>query len=196
MAALRRGASPRTRRQLRGRGVRVPALGVPAPVLQALAEEHAPDTALARRLWASGRYDARRLALRVVDPGQLTPADLDRWARDVADELLLGELVETAARSPSARTAALRFIRARRPWVAAAGWRLVALLADRPALAGDRASLLAILEASPSIGPAPTLDAQGAALEALACVPDGEVTVPASTGTDAADDAGRPPSTE
>ncbi|HYF15985.1 MAG TPA: DNA alkylation repair protein [Phycisphaerales bacterium] len=44
-----------------------------------------PDHALANELWATGWHEARLLAAFVADPARVTPAEMNRWARDFAD---------------------------------------------------------------------------------------------------------------
>src|SRR4051794_9488246 len=57
-------------------------LGVPVAEIRKLAKSAGPghDTALA--LWASGIHEARILATIVDHPAQVTPRQMDAWARD------------------------------------------------------------------------------------------------------------------
>jgi len=57
-------------------------LGIPAPVLRAIAKEHRRNHALALELWASGVHDARVLAALIDDPKQVTRTQMERWTRD------------------------------------------------------------------------------------------------------------------
>ena len=56
--------------------------GVSAPTLRKLAKEIGVDHALAGRLWRTGVHDARILATLIDDPAQVTPSQMDRWAKD------------------------------------------------------------------------------------------------------------------
>jgi len=56
--------------------------GVPVGALRAMAKKIGRNHALAQQLWASGVYDARMLATMVGDPAQVTPTEMDRWAKD------------------------------------------------------------------------------------------------------------------
>lgn len=56
--------------------------GVPVGVTKAYGARIGRDHALAAALWASGRYEARLLAVFVDDPARVTGAQMDRWAAD------------------------------------------------------------------------------------------------------------------
>ena len=58
-------------------------LGIPAPVLRAIAREHRRDHALALALWNSGIHDVRALATLIDDPRQITRRQMNAWVRDV-----------------------------------------------------------------------------------------------------------------
>lgn len=58
------------------------AFGVPVGALRRKGKELGRSHELAAALWASGWYEARLLAAFVDDPAQVTPAQMDRWARD------------------------------------------------------------------------------------------------------------------
>jgi 3-methyladenine DNA glycosylase AlkD len=56
--------------------------GVAMANIQKLAKELGRDHDLAAALWASGCYEARLLASMVDEPARVTPAQMDRWAKD------------------------------------------------------------------------------------------------------------------
>jgi 3-methyladenine DNA glycosylase AlkD len=58
------------------------AFGVPVGALRKKGKELGRSHELAAALWASGWYEARLLAAFVDDPARVTPAQMDRWARD------------------------------------------------------------------------------------------------------------------
>ncbi len=58
------------------------AYGVPMAKIQALAKDLGRDHALAAALWKTGCYEARLLAAFVDEPLKVTPAQMDRWAKD------------------------------------------------------------------------------------------------------------------
>lgn len=56
-------------------------LGVAMAKVQKVAKRFAPDHHLAAALWDSSVYEARLMTAYVDDPKQVTPAQMDRWAR-------------------------------------------------------------------------------------------------------------------
>ncbi|MBV9497209.1 MAG: DNA alkylation repair protein [Acidobacteria bacterium] len=57
-------------------------LGVSVATIRKIAKENGRDHDLALRLWETDVYEARMLAAFVADPELVTPALMDRWARD------------------------------------------------------------------------------------------------------------------
>lgn len=56
--------------------------GVSVAMLQQLAKQLGRDHELALALWDTGWYEARMLTAFVDEPDRVTPAQMDRWARD------------------------------------------------------------------------------------------------------------------
>ena len=56
--------------------------GVSVGDLRTLGKKLGHDQKLADALWKSGWYEARMLAVFVAEPARVTPALMDRWARD------------------------------------------------------------------------------------------------------------------
>lgn len=56
--------------------------GTPVAKLKLIAKAIGQDRALAEALWRSGVHDARMLATMIDDAAQVTPAQMDRWAKD------------------------------------------------------------------------------------------------------------------
>ena len=59
--------------------------GVPVAKLRTLAKRIGYHHALAEQLWSTGIHDARMLATMVDDPADVTPAQMDRWVKDMDD---------------------------------------------------------------------------------------------------------------
>jgi 3-methyladenine DNA glycosylase AlkD len=57
--------------------------GVTVVTLRAMAKEIGYNHDLAEHLWASGIHDARMLATMVDDPAAVTPAQMERWVKDM-----------------------------------------------------------------------------------------------------------------
>ena len=62
---------------------KAPAYGVTVATLRAMAKRIGKDHALAEALWASGVHDARMLATMIDDPADVTPAQMERWVKDM-----------------------------------------------------------------------------------------------------------------
>ncbi|MCQ4166406.1 DNA alkylation repair protein [Tahibacter harae] len=83
MAALRQHASAKVREGMARYAIpNDKALGVSMRDVQAVAKQFGRNHALAEALWQTGIYEARMLACYVAAPAQVTPAQMERWARD------------------------------------------------------------------------------------------------------------------
>jgi 3-methyladenine DNA glycosylase AlkD len=84
LAWLERRGSKRVREDMLSRyGITAPkAYGVPVGTIQQLGKQLGRDHDLAVALWATGWYEARMLCAWVDQPERVTPAQMDRWARD------------------------------------------------------------------------------------------------------------------
>jgi 3-methyladenine DNA glycosylase AlkD len=83
IAELRRLADPRTLAGMARYAIPSDnAFGVPMRAIQELGKRLGPNHALAEQLWKSGWYEARTLAAFVAEPERVTPAQMNRWARD------------------------------------------------------------------------------------------------------------------
>jgi 3-methyladenine DNA glycosylase AlkD len=83
LAALERQGAKRNREGMARYAIVAPkAFGVSMAAIQRLAKRVGPSHALALALWKTGWYEARLLAAFVDEPGRVTPAQMDRWARD------------------------------------------------------------------------------------------------------------------
>ena len=58
------------------------AFGISVPDIRAVARQLGRSHQLALSLWKTGYYEARMLATIVDEPAKVTPAQMDRWARD------------------------------------------------------------------------------------------------------------------
>ena len=103
------------------------ALGVPIPLLRALARRAGKDHRLAGELWASGIHEARILATMVEDPARMTSAQMDRWARDFDSWDVCDQACQNLFRyTPFACAKAVQWSRASREFVRRAGFALMA----------------------------------------------------------------------
>ncbi|MGO9009750.1 MAG: DNA alkylation repair protein [Bryobacteraceae bacterium] len=114
------------------------ALGVPIPVLRALAKKATKDHRLAGELWASGIHEARILATMIEDPARMTSAQMDRWARDFDSWDVCDQACQNLFRyTPFACAKAAQWSGASREFVRRAGFALMAALAAQRNQVGD-----------------------------------------------------------
>ena len=97
MRVLERAGSAQTRKTYARHGVTGPMFGVSFATLKDLTRRIDVDHDLALALWDTGNFDARNLAVKVVDPARLTAAQLDRWARENAPARMCGGYVAGVA---------------------------------------------------------------------------------------------------
>ncbi|MYI56902.1 MAG: DNA alkylation repair protein [Acidimicrobiia bacterium] len=114
-------------------GVNEPMFGVSFAHLRKLGKKLRPDHDLAQALWASGNHDARVLALAVADPAQTGRSEIEAWAGDLGNYVLIDEMAAFVARTPFLEGCAEDWTDDGSEWMASAGWTLVA----QQALAGD-----------------------------------------------------------
>jgi 3-methyladenine DNA glycosylase AlkD len=108
---------------------------------------------LAESLWASGWYEARMLVAFVGDPARVTPAQMDRWARDFDNWAICDTLTfHLFDRSPHAWAKVDRWATKEPEFVKRAGFALLAALALHDRTAPDAAFLdrLPLIEAAAS----------------------------------------------
>ncbi len=82
MTALEKAGSAQTRKTWARHGVEEPMYGVSFAALKTLRKRIDVDHELALELWETGNFDARNLAVKIVDPALMSPRDLDRWAKE------------------------------------------------------------------------------------------------------------------
>jgi 3-methyladenine DNA glycosylase AlkD len=105
-------------------------LGVSVPEMRRIAREAGTDHALAIRLWNSGIPEARIVASMIADPGEMTAAEMDRWASgfdswDVCDQVCMNLFEKT----PHARRKIQQWARREEQYVKRAAFALLACLA-------------------------------------------------------------------
>lgn len=130
LAALEAAGSEQTRRTYARHGATAPMFGVSFAALKVLAKRIGVDHALALALWDTGNLDARNLAVKVVDPAQMTAAELDRWADDPSARLCSNYVAWIAAEGPHARDCVARWLSSGSERQRTTGWKLVFALAN------------------------------------------------------------------
>jgi 3-methyladenine DNA glycosylase AlkD len=125
-------------------GVSEPSVGLSAADLTRIVKRLGVQHELALQLWQSGVHDARVLATKLVDPARLSAQQIEAWLGEASNYVITDALSGLAARMAGARTLALRWLRSRKEWPAAAGWNVVAQLALARQL--DEATALELVE--------------------------------------------------
>jgi len=104
--------------------------GVSVADLRDLSKELGRDHALASALWKSGWYEARMLTAFVDEPARVTPAQMDRWARDFDNWAICDALCfHLFDRTPHAWSKIEQWSRRREEFVRRAAFALLASVA-------------------------------------------------------------------
>jgi 3-methyladenine DNA glycosylase AlkD len=129
MAALEAAGSEQTRKTYARHGVAIPMFGVSFAALKTLLKRIKVDHELALALWKTGNFDARNLAVKVVDPARMTVADLDRWSKEPTARMCGSYVAHVAAEGPHGHACVGRWLAAKHEDQRTMGWKLVAALA-------------------------------------------------------------------
>lgn len=115
-------------------GAAEPILGVSYKELTRIGKPLRGEHQLAIELWESGYHDARVLALRIADPGELSVELVQRWLQDVDNYILAEELGRLVSRSPIVRQLSDELRDSGEEWPASVGWFIIACTAEQPEL--------------------------------------------------------------
>ena len=129
MSALEKAGSAQTRKTYARHGAKEPLFGVSFAVLKTLMKRIGVDHDLAHALWDTGNFDARNLAVKVVDPARMSPADLDRWAAGWLIPAWHGYVAHIAAEGPHAKSRAEAWLTAANALQNTMAWSLVGAMA-------------------------------------------------------------------
>lgn len=135
---LEKAGSAQTRKTYARHGAPGPMFGVSFATLKALTKRIGVDHELALALWATGNFDARNLAVKIVDPARMTPRDLDRWAREGSPSRMCGAYhAMIAAETPHGAAKAAEWLASKDAGMRLAGWALLGQVAQRDEAAPD-----------------------------------------------------------
>jgi 3-methyladenine DNA glycosylase AlkD len=112
------------------------ASGVSVADIRRLAKEVGRDHQLALALWETGSYEARMLTPFIDEPARVTPAQMDRWARDFDSWAICDALCfHLFDKTPHAWSKIAKWSDARAEFVRRAAFALLASVAlhDKPA---------------------------------------------------------------
>lgn len=131
MRTLEAAGTAQTKKTFLRHGATEPVFGVLFRDLKVLLKRIRVDHDLALALWATGNFDARNLAVKIVDPAKMKPSDLDRWAKESTVAMCTGYVAAVASEGPHGLSRAEAWLVAKDPVQRAMGWSLVAMLAMR-----------------------------------------------------------------
>jgi 3-methyladenine DNA glycosylase AlkD len=151
LAALKKRSSKKIRDEMAPRYgiVTNRAFGVRMADMKTIAKPHRGDHDLAAALWATGWYEARTVAALLEDPAKVTPAQMDRWARDFDNWAICDTVCfHLFDRTPHAFAKVNKWSKARAEFVKRAAFALLASLAlhDRKADAKLFAECMPLIE--------------------------------------------------
>jgi hypothetical protein len=129
MSALEQAGSEQTRKTYRRHGAADPMFGVSFATLKTLLKKIGVDHELALALWDTGNYDARNLAVKVVDPARMSTTELDRWAGAGSTRMCGNYVAAIACEGAQGLACAQRWLRSSTVEERAAGWSAVGALA-------------------------------------------------------------------
>lgn len=146
MAELEAAGTEQARKTYTRHGAEAPMFGTSFATLKTLMKRINVDHELALNLWETGNFDARNLAMKIVDPRQMDSEALDRWAREASAALSCGNYAASLpSEGPSGREKAAQWLASAHPGERRAAWVLVAQLALRDEQAPD-AFFVALLD--------------------------------------------------
>ncbi len=132
MTALEEAGSAQARKTYTRHGAQEPMFGVSFATLKALMKRIGVDHELALGLWETGNFDARNLAVKIVDPSRMTPELLDRWVREYpAQRMCGGYAAMIAAETPHGLNKLDQWMASKDAVERVAAWTLLSQLAAR-----------------------------------------------------------------
>src|SRR5262245_54326357 len=131
MTALEKAGTAQAKKTYARHGATEPMFGTSFAVIGTIMKKIGVDHDLALALWDTKNFDARNLAMKVVDPPKITDADLDRWAKEMSVRMCSGYVSMIAFESSRGLATAKRWLSSSDERLRGAGWGLVGQLAMR-----------------------------------------------------------------
>ena len=131
MKKLKAAGNESARKTYARHGVTGDAFGVHYADLYKLQQQIGSDQKLAEQLWATGNHDARILATLILEPAKMKASTLEQWVKTVTSQISLDAVAVTAGKSPSAVSCMKKWIKSKQEWIAATGWHVLTVLANR-----------------------------------------------------------------
>lgn len=128
MKTLEALGTEQNRKVYRRHGIGPNLFGVSYADLGKLSKQIKKDHALALQLWQTGNHDARVLATKIADPGQMDSPTLESWVEDLDNYIISDEFSELAAQTDGIESKMRAWIESDGEWTGRAGWRILAHL--------------------------------------------------------------------
>jgi 3-methyladenine DNA glycosylase AlkD len=162
MKELEKAGSAQTKKTYARHGAEEPMFGVSFATLKELTKRIDVDHELALALWDTGNFDARNLAVKIVDPAKMSSADLDKWARETSTSRMCGGYVGMlAGEGPHATKKLESWLGSKDSKLRAAGRSLLGFLAQRDETIPDAFFEKRLAEIERTIHSAPNADREG-----------------------------------
>lgn len=155
MQILEAAGSEQTRKTYARHGATGPMFGVRFGDLFPLMKKIDVDQPLARELWATGNVDARNLAMKIADPKEIGPEELDRWAIENSMRMCDLYIATLAAESPHGPSKLREWLGSSDQRLLATGWTLLGRLSDLDESFPEKELLRHIAEIEKTIHSAP-----------------------------------------
>src|SRR5690606_35521894 len=131
MRGLEKAGSAQTRKTYARHGDDLTMFGVSFATLEALTKRIGLDHELALALWDTGHFDARNLAVKIVDPARLSPDEFDGFVRDGSPRMCGGYAATLSGETAHGPEKLAQWLAAGDPNLRVAGWTLLGHLALR-----------------------------------------------------------------
>ena len=162
MQVLEKAGSAQTRKTYARHGADEPMFGVSFATLKELTKKIDVDHELALALWDTGNFDARNLAVKIVDPAKMSSADLDKWARETSTSRMCGGYVGMlAGEGPHGPKKLEAWLGSKDAKLRAAGRSLLGFLSQRDDSIPDSFFEKRLAEIEKTIHTAPNGDREG-----------------------------------
>jgi 3-methyladenine DNA glycosylase AlkD len=159
MKELEKAGSAQTRKTYARHGAEEPMFGTSFATLKVLTKKIDVDHELALALWDTKNFDARNLAVKIVDPARMSSADLDKWARETSTSRMCGGYVGMlAGEGPHAAKKVEAWLGSKDAKLRAAGWALLGFLSQRDESMPDSYFEKRLVEIEKTIHTAPNDD--------------------------------------
>ena len=169
MRELKKAGSAQTRKTYARHGALEPMFGVSFATLKTLMKRIGVDHELALALWDTGNFDARNLAVKIVDPARMTSADLDRWVRETSAPRMCSAYVGMiAAEGPHAEKKLAQWLASKDDKERCHGWTLLGQVSQRDETTPDSHFEKRLAEIVRTIHDAPNAEREGMNMAVIA----------------------------